>query len=301
VSFKVLIPDLLEDGTLAELRSRYDVDYCPGISQHDLASAVRGAEILVVRSAVQVDRMVLESATELCLVIRAGSGLDNIDLDAALELGVSVRNLPDVSANSVAELTVGLLLAATRRIAFLDNGLRCGQWLKSESLGVDLEGRTVGLIGLGHIGRRVAELLSAFGMTVVAATKTGLPGTMRGAIELVSFGELMQSSHVVSLHLPLTPESRELVDTESLALMRSDAILINTARAGIVNHHALVSALASGRLLAAALDVPATEALPALVNLHNVVLTPHIGAMTRGVQGRIGRRVVEIIEAFAGK
>lgn len=243
-----------------------------------------------------IDRSVIEHATRLKVIARYGVGVDNVDLDAAAERGIVVTNTPGANADAVAELVIGLLLSLARGIPAADRAVRAGRWVASS--GVALEGKTLGLLGFGAIGRAVAPRARALGCRVLVYDPA--PATADAArglgIEHVSQAEVLGVSDFVSLHLPVLPETRGMVDAAFLAAMKPGAYLVNAARGELVDEFALLEALRSGQLAGAALDALAQEPPPPgfpLSQLDNVVLTPHLGAHTDRAVHAMGRRAVE--------
>lgn len=233
---------------------------------------------------------VLRAATDLTTIVRFGIGTDNVDLAVANELGIRVSRTLGATTTSVAELTLGLMLTAARSITMMDRAVRAGSW--SRLSGIELAGRTLGLVGTGRIGRDVAVRAHAFGMTVIGHD----PLADASDIPLVSLEELLARSDVISIHAPYTPETHHLVDAAFLAAMRPGSLLVNSARGGIVDEAALAQALAWGPLAAAALDSFEQEPLPddsPLRGVPNVVLTPHCGAATVDAIVRAGVLAVE--------
>lgn len=255
-----------------------------GADQRDeLIRRVSGAEIVVnIRAYSRFDAAVLDACERLRLISVWGTGTDHVDLEAARARGIAVTSTPGVNAQAVAEHTMGLILALARRIPAMDAAVRAGQWPRAEL--VQLEGKTLGVIGLGEIGRRVARLGAAFGMNVLASTVGDDAGRSAsiGATH-VSLETLLRESDVVSLHVRLSDRTSGCLDRARLGLMRRTAFLINTSRGPLVDRDALLDALRAGRIAGAALDVFHTEPLPVndpLALLPNVVLTPHNAAMT---------------------
>ncbi len=254
-------------------------------------------EVLVVRSATKVTKEIIEKGTKLRIIGRAGVGLDNIDVNTAKEKGIKILNTPGASAISVAELTFGLMLSAARHIARGTMDLKSGLWTKKELEGVELYGKTLGIIGLGVIGKEVAKRAVAFGMNVLAydpyvksfefAKMTGL-------------NELLANSDFITLHVPLTDETKHLINKETIAKMKDNVIIVNASRGGVIDEEALYEALKSRKIYAAALDVfeiepPQDELRKKLLQLPNVLGTPHIGASTVEAQQRVGKELVEKI------
>ncbi len=256
--------------------------------------------VLNIRAYARFTEAVFRGCPRLRLISVWGTGVDNIDLDAATRHGVTVTNTPGVNADAVAEHTLALMLALARRIPAMDRAVRAREW--SRGLVMQLHGKTLGVVGLGAIGRRVARLGRGIGMRVLAWTFHPDPALAAElGVELVSLEALLAEADVVSLHLSLTPESRGLLDREKLGLMRPGALLINTARGALVEHEALLEALRERRLGGAGLDVFHDEPLPSddpLLALDTVVLTPHNAGMTPEVIEAGLRQAVENIENF---
>jgi phosphoglycerate dehydrogenase-like enzyme len=283
---KVVVPDdcppvLAMSPAFETLRERAAVEYfdtLPG-SEERLIERMQDAEIaLNIRSSSKFTAKVFESCPKLRLVSVWGTGTDNIDLAAAAKRGVMVTNTPGVSAFSVAEHALALMLAVARRIPAQDGAVRGGAWPRGQ--GVELRGKILGIVGLGAIGRRFAELGRAIGMRVVAWTMH--PDAALG-FELVELDELLRSSDVVSLHVRLSPQTAGMIGAREFGLMKQSSFLVNTARGPIIDETALLEALASSRIAGAGLDVFGSEPLPAghpLTKLSNVVLTPHSAGIT---------------------
>ncbi|WP_083974992.1 hydroxyacid dehydrogenase [Kitasatospora mediocidica] len=294
----VLIADPLPPSAPVLLGSEFEVRHCDGTDRAALLDAVAGAAALVVRSGTTVDAEVFAHAPGLRVVARAGVGLDNVDLAAARLAGVLVRNAPASNVVSVAELTVGLILSANRRIAAADASVRAGRWERSAFQGEELAGRTVGIVGLGRVGTLVARRLAAFEMRVLAhdPQATAAAADHAGA-ELVELDALLANSDVLTVHVPKTAGTVGLIGARELALLRPGAYLVNTSRGGVVDERALAGALASGRLAGAALDVFETEPATGspLLGLAGVTVTPHLGASTRQAQERAGAEAVRAV------
>ncbi len=289
-----MIARTLPAAGVALLRDRFTVEE-GGDRPHQgwLATHVPGAAAIVADPSVTVDVALLDAAgATLKVVSNFGVGFDNLDLDAMRARGVRATNTPDVLTDSTAELAVALMLAAGRRVAEGDALVRRGEWAgwgADEFLGRDLAGATVGLIGFGRIGRRVAQLLAGFDVRLRFHSRGGSPGRL-GA-EQCELSELLAGSDFVSLHVPLTPSTRHLIDAAALALMKPGAILVNTSRGAVVDTPALVDALRAGRLAAAGLDVYEDEPhVPAeLCGLTNTVLLPHVGSATVATREAMAR------------
>jgi len=249
-----------------------------------LKGRVRNYDVLVVRSRTKVTREIIEAGEKLKVVGRAGAGIDNIDVEAAKEKGVKVLNTPEAPAIAVAELTIGLLLSLARQIPRADSSMKEGRWAKKEFKGWQLNGKTFGVIGLGHIGEKVARLAKAFGMKILITKRTPpSPEILRELeAEFVPLDELLKRSDIVSLHVPLTSQTYHMIGEREIQLMKDGAFIINTSRGAVIDEKALFKALKSGKLGGAALDVYEVEPPEdySLMKLPNVVCTPHIGAQT---------------------
>lgn len=303
---KVLVAAPLHEKALEVLKNAgFEIVYEEYPDEDRLLELVRDADAIIVRSKPKVTRKVIEAAPKLKVIGRAGVGLDNIDLEAAKERGIKVVNSPGASSRSVAELAVGLMFAVARKIAFADRKMREGVWAKKQCMGIELEGKTIGVIGFGRIGYEVAKIANALGMKVLLYDP--YPNEERAKEvggTFTSLEELLRESDVVTLHVPLVDATYHLINEERLKLMKPTAILINAARGAVVDTEALVKALKEGWIAGAGLDVFEEEPLPAdhpLTKLDNVVLTPHIGASTEEAQMRAGVQVAEqIVEILKG-
>jgi len=265
------------------------------------------AQFVILRT-IPLPADVIARMPNLKMVQRWGVGVDIIGVDEASARGVAVANVAGENSQTVAELTVGLLLAVYRRIVTIDNAMRQGRWIKStiDKSCFMICGKTVGIVGMGRIGRRVADILLAFGAKVQyydpMITDEIEAFQRRSHVTSVSLSELLHTSDIVSLHLPLTPENHYIIGTEQLAMMKDNAILLNAARGGLVDQAALYTALKSGKLLGAALDCYEQEPLPAdspLLELENVVLSCHVGGNTADLALRLAQRCPQNIRDFA--
>ncbi len=271
-------------------------------NRDDLFARLANAEIVInVRAYTAFDEELLERANRLKLISILGTGTDNVDLAAAQRRGVTVTNTPAVGAPSVAELTLGLMLATVRAIPLSDGRVRAGAWQHVE--GPELEGKTLGVLGLGAIGSRVARMGRGLGMRVVAWSVRPDPQRAHAlGVELVERDEVFRQADVLSVHLRNTPEMRGVVGARELALLRPTSYVINTARGALVDSDALAAAIRTGKLAGAGLDVFTEEPLPpernAFLDLPSVVLTPHLGAVTREANARSRAMPVDNIIAF---
>jgi len=298
---RILIADPLAEAGLEILRAAgMEIHLLSADERPRLHEIVADFDALVVRSMTQVDRSLLEAGRQLKVVGRAGIGVDNVDVAAATERGILVVNAPTANLVSATEHTFALLLALARNVTAANVSLAAGEWNRKQFLGCELHGKTLGVVGLGRIGQGVAARARAFGMKVVAYDPfLDASAARRLDVELAELDEVLASADVVSLHTPLTDQTRDLIDSRRIALMKPGAILVNCARGGIVDETALLEALEDGRLGGAALDVFAEEPPTdrGLVNHPRVVATPHIGAQTREAQVRVATETAKMILA----
>jgi glyoxylate reductase len=304
---RVVVAGTLPEAGLELLRGRYDVEVAGDVSRDSLLARMPGATAIVAPTRVQVDREMLEAAGgSLKVVAGFGVGYDNIDLEAVRRRGLRATNTPDVLTAATAELAVTLMLAAGRRVAEGDAIVRRGEWSR-QLIGRSVVGATVGLVGFGRIGQRVAQLLHGFEARILfadqdvpaAAHGADRSGSSRPGPQPVELSELLALSDFVSLHVPMAPDTRHLINAGALAQMKPGAILVNTSRGAIVDTAALIDALRSGRLAAAGLDVFETEpdVPPELRELPNTVLTPHIGSATGTTRDAMARLAAENVIA----
>jgi D-3-phosphoglycerate dehydrogenase len=302
---KILVASQLDPAALAALQAAHDVVTVIGGSAEALAAAVVDREAIVFRSGVTISNDVLAAGPELRLLVRAGSGLDNLDIDYVRSRGIALERIPGPGAQAVAELTFGLMLCLARGILRGDRNLRDGHWIKSELIGYNLTGKTLGIVGMGSIGSRVAALGAAWGMHPIGcvehySTERAQQAADHG-FELADMTTVLEQGDFVTIHVPLNDTTRGLISRAELARMKPGSFLVNAARGGVVDEHALLEALLDGtRLKGAALDVHQNEGegkVSPLASLSNVVMTPHIGAGTVDAQREIGREVVRMIQS----
>ncbi|MBI6875722.1 D-2-hydroxyacid dehydrogenase [Clostridium aciditolerans] len=269
--------------------------------EEELKKNVMDFDIMIVRSATKVRKPIIDAAKggKLKLIIRGGVGVDNIDVDYARKNGIEVRNTPNASSASVAELTIGHLFALTRYIHLANVTMRDGKWEKKKYEGIELFGKTLGLIGFGRIAREVATRAEALGIRVIYTDKLG---KARGyeRFEFCTIEKLLKNADFVSLHVPFNKEEGAIIGKDQFAIMKDGAYIINCARGGVIDEEALMEALNSGKINGAGLDVFENEPKPnlELVNHPKVCVTPHIGGSTEEAQERIGEEIVETIEEF---
>lgn len=304
----VLIASSIDGEAIDRLeRSHRVIRAFSGNNRERLAELARDCQVLVFRSGVRVDADLLESAPELRLLVRAGSGLDNLDLARAQQRGVQLVRIPRPSARAVAEMAFAFMLALSRRLLEADRSMREGHWEKQRLSGYLLRDKTLGILGVGNTGSCVAAMGVAWGMRVIGCVRHPSPRRREGfrqeGIQLLEFDQVVADADYLSIHVPLTEETCTLLDAAALGRMKPGAYLINLARGGVVDEQALYRALTrKDGLGGAALDVHEHEGegrRSPLAELDNVILTPHIGAMAVDAQQEIGRKVVEIMDAFS--
>ena len=294
----VLIAEELSPATIDALGPDFEIRHCDGADREQLLAALADVDAILIRSATKMDAEAIAAAKQLKVIARAGVGLDNVDTPAATKAGVMVVNAPTSNITSAAELAVGLLLATARNIAPANEALKGGAWKRSKYGGVELLGKTVGIIGFGRIGQLVAERLKGFDVEILAydpyanATRAGQLGA-----QLVGLDELLAAADFISIHLPKTPETAGLIGKEALTKVKPTVRVINAARGGIVDEEALAEAIREGRVAGAGLDVFNVEptTVSPLFEFESVVVTPHLGASTDEAQEKAGVAVAKSV------
>jgi D-3-phosphoglycerate dehydrogenase / 2-oxoglutarate reductase len=283
---KVLICDNVEVESLA-LGPGVVVDYRPTITKDELLAVAAEYDAFIVRSRTKIDRAVLDKATRLRLVARPGTGLDNVDVEYAKSKGVTVVNSPESLIEGVAEHVVLLMLALSRKLVAADVGTRAGKWEKNALMGKELRGKVLGIVGLGRIGKRIAEIAKTLGMSVLFYDVITIPPEVVSSLgaKVVGLDELFTNSDFITLHVPMTPDTAHMIGPQKLGQMKKSAFLINTSRGGVIDEAALADALRKGVIAGAALDVFEKEP-PAgpILSAPNTILTPHIGGQTEEAQ-----------------
>jgi D-3-phosphoglycerate dehydrogenase len=301
----VLLAEKLAPSVVDLLSDSCEIREVDGTDRPALLAAVADVDALLVRSATKVDAEVFAAAHQLKVVARAGVGLDNVEVPPATARGVMVVNAPTSNIVSAAEHAVALLLSALRHVPAADASLRAGEWKRSSYTGVELNGKTVGVVGLGKIGQLVAQRLLAFGTKIIAYDPYVAPArAAQLGIELFSLDELLEQADIVSIHLPKTPETLGLIGKDQLARTKKGVVIVNAARGGLVDEDALAEAVRSGHVGGAGIDVYVTEPTTAspLFELPAVVVTPHLGASTAEAQDRAGTDVARsVLLALAGE
>jgi len=304
-AWRILLTDGLEENGQVFLRESADVVDHPGITADELLQVIGGYDALIVRGRTKVTPAVFAAAHRLKVVGRAGVGVDNIDLAAAREHKVTVVNSPLATTLAVAELTMGLMLGMLREIPRADTSMKNGKWLKKEFEGNELYGKTLGVIGFGRIGSAVAQRAAAFGMQVIGYDPlVGAEDIRQHGGEPVNLVDLYTRADVITLHLPLTNDTRGILNAAAFAKMKTGVRIVCAARGGVIDEEALLEALNSGKIGSAALDVFAAEppGQTALVSHPHVVCTPHVGAQTVEAQGRAAYDIsTEILAALKGE
>jgi len=302
---KILIASSIYSQAIEKLRERHDVVCAFNAKEDELKTHIRDREVLIFRSGVQITEDVMASAPELKLILRAGSGVDNIDLDYVNRNGLTLVRIPGPGAKAVAEMSLALMLSLARNVLEADRLTRQGIWAKHELTGYLLTGKVLGIVGAGNIGSRVGQLGHAWGMEVLGCVEhpsaEAAERLLEKGIRIAGIGEVLSKSDFISIHVPLKESTRKLIDAQALSLMRPGAYLINLARGGVVDELALYDALVSKRLRGAALDVHESEGngkISPLAALPNVILTPHIGAGTFDSQREIGEIVIQTIDSY---
>lgn len=304
-TFKILLTDGLDPAGQSILRDSAAVDDKSGISADDLLTIIPQYDALIVRGRTKVTASVIDAASRLKVIGRAGVGVDNIDLEAARRRGITVVNAPTSTSLAVAELTFGLLLALAREIPRADAAMKQGKWLKKELEGVELNGKTLGIIGFGRIGMEVGKRAAAFGMNVIAYDPLISEDDIkkRGA-DPASLQDLYAWSDFISLHMPLTVDTRDMIGRQAFSQMKDGIRIVCAARGGIIDEAALVEALNSGKVSGAALDVFSVEppGLTEAVSHPRLIATPHVGAQTAEAQSRASEDIAhEVLSALRGE
>ncbi|ADP77643.1 D-3-phosphoglycerate dehydrogenase [Methanothermus fervidus DSM 2088] len=302
---KILVTDPINEKGIKELEKIADVTVKTDMSQEELIDEIGKYNALVVRSGTKVTREVIEAGKNLEIIARAGVGVDNIDVGAATEKGIMVVNAPESTSITVAEHTMGLMLTLARKIVLADKSVRRGEWNRSKFMGIELKDKVLGIIGLGRIGSQVSLRARAFGMKILAYDPyIDEESAESVGATLVELDELLKKSDIVTIHVPLTKETKHLISRRELKMMKNSAYIINCARGGIIDEEALIEALENNEIAGAALDVfeeePPSDS--PLLEFDNVVLTPHIGASTVEAQRDAAIIVAnEIKRIFDGK
>jgi D-3-phosphoglycerate dehydrogenase len=296
VTIKILVSDKIFDEGIKLLEDKgYQVTRAWDMPKAELPQIIADYDVLIVRSATKVKGELLDNAKKLRVIGRAGEGLDNVEYEKAQKMGIKLVNTPHVSYISVAELTIGHMLALARNIVQGTTSLRDGKWEKEELIGNEVNGKTLGVIGCGYIGKTVERLATALGMKVLPVEECVYD-------RFVPLGEMLPKADFITIHVPLTPHTRHMISTKEFNLMKNSVMLIDCSRGGVVDQEALYQALVSGKVAGAALDVFEEEPPKnnKLLTLNNVIATPHMGAQTYEAQLKasiqIAKAVIEALE-----
>lgn len=305
---KVLVSDSLSEQGLDILKKENDIEVVvrTGLSPQQLIEEIPHYDALIVRSSTKVTGQLIKAAKNLKVIGRAGVGIDNVDVKAATEKGIIVMNSPGGNIVSTAEHTIALLFSLARKIAQAHQSLQKGQWEKKKFTGVEINGKTLGIIGLGRVGLEVGRRAKGFGLKVIAYDPfISLEKAAAFGIELVKLKDLYSQSHFITLHTPLTDTTRHMINSDAISQMKDGVRIINCARGGIIDEDALCNAIKSGKVAGAALDVFEQEPPPSshpLFSLENVVVTPHLGASTHEGQENVAIEIAhQIVDALKGK
>ena len=303
---KILIASSIHEASIKQLSKEHDVITAFNAPEKELQKLIQDREVLIFRSGVQITAEVMERGPDLKLLLRAGSGIDNLDLEYSQARGLKLIRIPEPGGKAVAEMCFAFMLALSRNLTHANQLTHTGRWAKNELSGFLLNGKTLGIIGTGNIGARVGQMGAAWGMNVIGYDSNESPDFIaevsQKGIRLTDLETVLTSSDYLCIHVPISPSSHYMISTEELAKMKSGSYLINLARGGVVDEQALFNALTKDKKLrGAALDVHENEGegkKSPLAGLPNVILTPHIGAMTIDSQREIGERVIEIIDSY---
>ena len=291
MTVKILITDnIFEEGIKLLEEKGYQVTRAWDTPKNELPNIIADYDVLIVRSATKVKGELLDNAKKLKVIGRAGEGLDNIDFEKAKKLGIALVNTPHVSYRSVAELTIGHLLALARNIVQGTMSLREGKWEKEKLIGTEVDGKTLGVIGCGYIGKAVERLAASLGMEVLPVEECVYD-------RFVSLTEMLPKADFITIHVPLTPRTKHMISTKEFNMMKDGVMLIDCSRGGVVDQEALYQALLSGKVKGAALDVFEEEPPKnsKLLTLNNVIATPHIGAQTNEAQLRASVQIAKAV------
>jgi D-3-phosphoglycerate dehydrogenase / 2-oxoglutarate reductase len=288
--YRVLICDSIDNSGIESLKkSGMIVDYQPDISSAQLGLVAKNYDVLVVRSRTKITKEIIDaSAQKVKIIARVGVGLDNIDVKEAEARKISVINSPEAAANSVSELVIGLMLSLARKIPLADTEMKKGNWVKKDLVGIELRGKYLGIVGVGSIGRNIGRMGKALRMNLIGYDIFPIDKDFIKEVGLIvtDFNTIIESADFITCHVPLTPETRKMVNREKFSKMKSTAFLINTSRGEVIDEEALYDALSNRKIAGAALDVFETEppTNTKLLKLPNVICTPHIGAQTYEAQ-----------------
>jgi len=305
MKWRVMISDGLQDAGIQILDNECEVANRKDIAVEDLLKEIPDFDALIVRSRTKVTAEIIQAAKNLKVIGRCGVGVDNIDLPAAREKDITVVNAPSATSTAVAELTIGMMFSLAREIPRADASMKRGEWLKKEFMGVELYGKTLGIIGFGRIGSAVGQMAAAAGLRILACGDFTIPETIRivGG-EMVMMDEVLAEADFITIHTPLTEKTRGMIDAQAISKMKDGVYLICTARGGVINERNLLDALNSGKVAGAALDVFEKEppVFKELINHPRVIATPRIGGQTHEAQKRAAIDIAkEVLAALKGE
>ncbi|WP_342304357.1 phosphoglycerate dehydrogenase [Methanolobus sp. ZRKC5] len=293
---KVLVSDPLSEQGLTILQQHFTVDVLTGLSEEELVEKIPEYDALVIRSGTQVTRKVIEAADRLKIVGRAGVGVDNVDVEAATEKGIIVVNAPEGNMLSAAEHTIAMMMALARNVAQANESLKSKKWERSKFMGIEVNGKTLGVIGLGRIGAEVAKRAQGLNMDILAYDPfVSDERAEEMGVRMMSVHEIVKQADFITVHTPLIKETRNIIDAEEFAMMKSNARIINCARGGIINEEALADALNTNKIAGAAIDVFVNEPPfdSPLIDCKTLIATPHLGASTKEAQINVAVSVAE--------
>jgi D-3-phosphoglycerate dehydrogenase len=301
---KVLVSDSLSEEGITKLQEHFTVDVSTGLSEDELVEKIRDYDALLIRSGTQVTKKVIDAAEKLKIIGRAGVGVDNIDIEAATRKGVIVVNAPEGNMLSAAEHTIGMMMGLARNIPQANASLKSRKWERKKFMGVEVNGKTLGVIGLGRIGAEVSKRAQGLDMNILAYDPFITEERAQElGVKLASVKEIAERSDFITVHTPLTKETRNIIDSDEFAVMKDGVRLINCARGGIINEEALADALENGKVAGAAFDVFVNEPPfdSRFLEFENVIVTPHLGASTEEAQVNVAVSVAdEIITVLQG-
>lgn len=300
---KILVSDPLSEEGLAMLQKHFDVDVITGLSESELSAKIVNYDALVIRSGTQVTRKVVEATRNLKIIGRAGVGVDNVDVEAATEKGIIVTNAPEGNMLSAAEHTIAMMMSMARNIPQANASMKAGKWERKNFMGVEVNGKILGVIGLGRIGAEVAKRAQGLNMTIMGYDPyISKEKAQELGIKLATVKEIAEAADFITVHTPLTKETRNILDIDEFNVMKKNARVINCARGGIINEEALADALKSGKIAGAALDVYVNEPPKGspLLECDNLIMTPHLGASTEEAQINVAITIAEEVISVLG-
>ena len=293
---KILIISPVHFSLLKKLKKNFNVTYEPKITYKKLERNVNDKTLIILRSGIKIDKNIIDRSKMLRFIVRAGTGLDNIDVKYAKNKSIKVFNFPNLNSTAVAELTFGLIIALYRHIVTANNELKKNIWNKQKFYGNELKNKVLGLVGFGSVGTAIAKLAKGFSLDVIANVKNKNK-KRRKSIKIVSLRHLLQKSDIIVLCLPLMKETKNLINNKMLKLIKKSSILINLSRGSIINENHLYKILKEKKIFGAATDVLEKEGKKnKLFKLKNIIVTPHIGAMTNDAQIAIGNKVYKLVK-----